>query len=140
MATGTTYKPIKVSDFESSKLNYNAQGVATTITAGSAQNLDYLLADDCLITGAWMMSNDGYFGDTANFQIVDTTGFTGYPAGTVLNQFITNWYIPPTMDDQFDLQYPAKIIAGLTLRLAYQSTGPTDVFLAINYKLHKVLV
>jgi hypothetical protein len=139
MPSGTTYKPTRVADFEAAKLNYNAQGVSTTITAGTTGNLDYTLSDDCLITGAWMLSDGGQFGDTASFQVVDTAGILA-PAGTVLNTFITNWIIPPNVDEQFEMAYPANVYAGLTLRLVYTSTGSTNVPLAVNYKLHKVLV
>lgn len=140
MPSGTTYRPIKTADFEATKLNFNAQGVATTITLGTTCNLDYTLTDDCLITGAWLLSSSGNLGDTANFQVVDTSGaFTGVP-GTVLNQFITNWYCPATADVQFDMVYAAKVYAGLTLRLVYTSTGTSNVWVAVNYKLHKVLV
>lgn len=140
MPANTTYKPARVGDFEASKLNYDARGVSTTIPAGTQKDLDLVLADDSLITGAWMIVHDGYFGDTANFQVVDTAGaFTGVP-GFVLNQFVSNWYLPPTANEQFELVYPAKVYAGLTLRLVYTSTGPSDVFLAVNYKLHKVLI
>lgn len=140
MPSFTTYKPIKVSDFEANKLNYDAKGVSTTVTGGTTHNLDLTLTDDCLITGAWMITSDGYLGDTASFQVIDTTGMTGYPAGTVLSQFITNWYLPTAADAQFELAYPAKVYAGLTLRLVYNSTGTSNVFLAINYKLHKILI
>jgi hypothetical protein len=92
------------------------------------------------MTGAWIISNGGNYGDYVNFQVVDASGaFTGTP-GTLLNQFATMLYFPPTADTQIDIVYPAKVLAGMTLRVSYTSTGGTDVFLAINYKLHKVLV
>jgi hypothetical protein len=140
MPTGTTYNPPNMNYVVKSALLFDAQGVSATITAGQVQNLDYLLSDDCLITGASIITNNGNYGDYVSFQIVDTTGFTGAAAGTVLNQFATNWHLPPNADDQFDVAYPAKLIAGLTVRVVYTSTGGSDVFFAINYKFHKVLV
>jgi len=140
MPSNTTYAPQKTADFIGTQLRFNAQGVSTTISHGTTGNLDYLLADDCLITGAWVISNNGNFGDKANFQVLDTS--TGTYSGTPyapLNQFISNWYFPPTTETQFDMVYPAKIYTGMTLRLIYTSTGSSDVFVAINYKLHKVL-
>ena len=141
MPSNTTYNPVRTTDFEKTKLNFNGQGVTSTINAGTTTNIDYLLADDCLITGLELIVNNGNYGDFANIQVIDTTGFTGYPAGTVLEQIGTNWYLSPSTDTQFDIAYPAKIIAGLTLRIIYTSTllvGTT--FVAINYKLHKVLI
>jgi hypothetical protein len=140
MPTGTTFNPVRTSDFDKTKLNFNAQGVSANIIASSVQNIDLTLADDCLMTGAWVVINGATQGDTLIFQVVDTTGFTGYPAGTVLNQFITNWYPNVNTDVQLDMVYPAKVIAGLTLRVVYTSIGTTNPFIAINYKLHKVLI
>jgi hypothetical protein len=139
MPTNTTYNPPNINSFIKAALNFNAQGVSTTGTAGAVTNLDYTLSDDCLITGMELIINNGNYGDKASFQIVDGSGaFSGTP-GTVLNQFATNWNIPPTADTQFDMAYPAKIYAGLTLRIVYTSTGTSNPFIAINYKLHKVL-
>lgn len=137
---GSTYNPRCENDFDKTKLAFDAQGVSITCAAGVTTDLDYTLADDCLLTGLELIVNSGNYGDSVNFQVVDTTGFTGYPAGTVLDQFATNWNIAPVSDTQFDVIYPAKIIAGLTLRVVYTSTGSSAVFVAINYKLHKCLV
>jgi hypothetical protein len=142
MPSNTKYNPLHVDEFEKTKLNFNAHGVNTTVVLGTTANLDYTLTDDCLITGAELIVNGGNYGDTLNLQVVDLSGaFTGTP-GTVVNQFATNWNAPPQCDTQFDTAYPAKIYAGLTLRLVYTSTGlgVTPVFLAVNWKLHKVLM
>ena len=140
MPSNTTYNPPNTNAFVKSALNFNAQGVSTTVTAGTTANLDYTLTDDCLLTGICLITNQGNFGDTIKLQVVDTTGaFSGTP-GTVLLQAANNWNVVPSTDDQFDLTYPAKIYAGLTLRAVYTSTGILNVFLAVNYKLHKCLV
>ena len=136
----STYNPIHENDFEKNKLTFDAQGVSTTVTSGSITNLDYTLTDDCLITGAELIVNNGNYGDTLSFHVVDTTGFTGYPAGTVLDQYATNWNVAPVTDTQLSVVYPAKIITGLTLRVVYTSTGSSNPFIALNYKLHKCLV
>jgi len=141
MASNTTYRPTRVADFEASKLNFNAQGTFTTASANQITAIDFTLSDDCLITGAWVLTENGTVGDYCNFQVVDTSGaFTGTP-NTVINQFVTNWYLPSSADVQLDMAYPAKIYAGLTLRVLYTSISTTTaVSVAINYKLHKVLV
>jgi hypothetical protein len=140
MQDTSTYNPVTINDFDKTKLNSDGQGAAATIPAGTTVNIDYTLVDDCELTGAWFISNGGTFGDYCHFQIIDGSGaFTGTP-GTLLNQFITNWYVPSETSEQFDIMYPAKILAGLTVRVIYHSTGTTDVFAAINYKLHKVLI
>jgi hypothetical protein len=139
MPTGTTYNPPNIDAFIKTALNFDAQGVSTTATAGSVTNLDYELTDDCLVTGMELIVNGGNYGDTANLQIIDTTGYFSGTPGKILNQFATNWHVAPIADTQFDMAYPAKILATMTLRVAYTSTGTTNPFVAINYKLHKVL-
>lgn len=136
----STYNPISIQDFDKTKLNFNAQGTTAVCVAGQSTNIDFALNDDMLLTGAWLIANGGNYGDTATMQVIDTAGaFTGV-AGTVLNQFMTNWYIPQTASEQFDIQYPAKILAGMTLRVIYKSTGTSSPFVAINYKMHMVLI
>jgi len=136
----SVFNPTHIDEFDKTKLNFDAKGVTASITAGTSQNIDLTLTDDHLITGAWMIVDGATLGDTVNLQVVDTTGFTGYPAGTVLNQFITNFYLPTSASEQFNITYPAKIIAGLTLRVVYTSTGATNPFFAANFYLHKILV
>lgn len=136
----STYNPIHIDDFDKSKLTFDGQGTSGTLTATRTSTLDYTLTDDCLITGVELIINNGNYGDTLSLQVVDTTGFTGYPAGTVLDQFASNWNVTPTSDSQFDIVYPAKLITGLSLRISYTSTGLINVFVAANYKLHKILV
>ena len=140
MPSNTTYNPISINEFDKTKLNFDAQGVSATVTAGTTQNIDFELTDDCLMTGAWVLSSGGTWGDSVSFQVIDTTGaFSGTP-GTVLNQFITNWYLSGAVDTQFDMAYPAKIYATLTLRVIYKSTGTSDPNFIVNYKLHKTLL
>jgi hypothetical protein len=140
MPSGTTFNPVSVSDFDKTKLNFDAQGVQASVTAGSTQNIDYVLTDDCLMTGAWFLTNNSNYADSVAFQVIDTNGtYSGTP-GTVLNQFITNWFLVPSVNTQFDMVYPAKIYAGLTLRVVYTSTGTSNPWVAVNYKLHKVLL
>lgn len=139
MPSNTTYNPPNINSFSKTALNAINPGVSSTVPAGTSINLDYTLTDDCLITGSWILTNNGNYGDTINFQIIDSSGIYGTP-GAILNQFINNWYLPPIVNEQINVEYPAKIYAGLTLRVIYTSTGTNDVFLAINYKLHKVLI
>lgn len=140
MPSGTTYNPPNIASFVKSALNFNAQGVKATLTAGQQGHVDYTLVDDCLLTGMELIVNDGNYGDTMALQVVDSTGaFTGTP-GTVILQVATNWNVIPTCDTQFDLSYPAKILTGMTLRIVYNSTGTANPFVAVNFKLHKCLV
>lgn len=141
MPSNTTYNPGNINDFIKSTLNYSAVGISSLVSFSSVTNIDHRLADDVLLTGAQVLTNCATFGDTINFQVVDVDGIFA-PAGTVLNQFVTNWQLKSDSQEQINLNinYPAKIYAGLYLRLVYTSIGSTDITVAINYSLHKVLI
>jgi hypothetical protein len=140
MPSNTLFVALKSEDLSALYVNFNAQGIAATCAPNTVTNLDYTLVDDCEITGIHLITNNSNYGDFANLQIVDSSGiFTGIP-GTIIKQFVTNWYVSANSDSQFDTQYPAKIYAGMTIRVVYHSTALIiSPFIAINYKLHKIL-
>lgn len=136
MPTGTTFDPINTNFFEKTKLNKAARGVIATITAGATQSLDLTLTDDVIMAGGTVfLAKDASWGDKVAFQVV-------HPALGVVNEFIESWYVDPSVIKQEvpPSNYPAKLVAGLILRIVYQSTGTTDVKIAVNYNLEKVLV
>lgn len=137
----TTYAPIKEADFNSKGLNFNGNGVAMTVTANTTTNIDFKVTSDNIINGLTLLVKAANTGDYATFQVVDVDNILGYGAGTVLNQFGTNWYIDASVQMQSipRIPYPAKIIAGLYLRLVYTSTAVTAPWVAANYHLHKVM-
>jgi hypothetical protein len=140
MPINTTYNPLNLNDFEKTKINKNAQGVSIIIPAGTDVSIDLLLTDDTLVTGADCLVKGAIAGDTVDFQIYGPNPLTGISG--VLNQFVTKWFINPDSTQQSTphSNYPAKIPAGLTLRIIYHSTGTTDVWFAANYNLEKVLI
>lgn len=130
------YNPQNIADFEKVKLNKDAKGVSTTVPAGTTVNLDLTLADDCLMAGGTgFLAKGAAPGDTVDFQVV-------HPVNGVIAQFITDWYVNPDSTEQFvpPSNYPAKIFAGLILRVVYHSTGASDVWIAVNYNKEKILV
>lgn len=141
MPSNTTYNPPNVDAFVKTALNYDAVGVSGTAAAGTSTNIDYAVTNDMLLTGAQVLTNTASFGDSITFQLVDINNVLGYGANLVLNQFVTNWQLRTDSQEQINLHvnYPAKIATGLYLRLIYNSTGSSNVAVAINYSLHKVL-
>lgn len=139
MATGTSYDPRNILDFEKSKLNKAARGMKQTVTLGGTCNIDYTLADDMLLAGGSVFLVENVrWGDKVTFQVLN--------GSTVLAEFITDWYLNPETKQQAvpSSSYPAKIYAGLTLRIIYTSTGnplsdPVPE-VCINYNFEKVLV
>lgn len=138
---GSTYKPLKVSDFEASKLNFLGVGVTASCTSNGVTTLDYILTDDCLMTGGSILVSNGTFSDKIDLQIVDVNNTMGYGANFILNKFVSGWYIQAgTSIVPISVPYPAKVYAGLVIRVIYTSVGSSTNSLAVNYNLHKVLV
>lgn len=136
---------------------FRGQGFAFTATKNSTTNHDYVLTEARIIETPQIMFKNQVWGDHFRFQvIVDPAnnftvpaGFgaipegTVIPAGTVLEEFATTWYVNPDLCAQVrpDLQYSAEVPAGLAIRLIYTSTGTvTDVECKINFFAHKFLV
>lgn len=139
---GSTYNPKNVWDFDKTKIQTNHQSATGTITSGQTGNIDLALADDHLLTGIQIICSNHSFGDKITLQVVDVSG-TYYPAGTVLAQFATNITVRSDVQEVIHetSNYPAKILGGLTLRVIYASNGTlTPINIAVNYKLHMLLV
>jgi hypothetical protein len=135
MASNTSYNPTNINNFEKEKLNKDAKGVAATIPAGTSASLDLTLTNDSLIAGGTVFLAKGANpGDKVDFQIV-------HPLAGVISQFISDWYVNPdsTLQAVPTANYPAKIPAGLIMRIVYHSTGTSDVWIVVNYNLEKVL-
>lgn len=151
MPSNTTFDPQNANDFQKSKLRLNGLSVTGTAAHGESTNIDLLMTDDFLLTDGILFANNSTWGDKIDFQVVAPTGFSNvnvaggytFTEDTVLLQPLTDWIINPQKIDQSGTManYPAKIYAGLILRVVYHSiSNTTDVGVGINYKLHKVLV
>jgi len=136
----TTSVITRISDFDSTLLNYRGTGVRGTAAASTTTNIDYKLPEDRLALGAEVILKGHVFDDSMTFQVIDIDGVLA-PAGTVLNQFIVDWNVVEDTQLQPEklIPYPAKIFSGLYIRLIYTSTGSNTVSVHINYDLHKVL-
>ena len=136
MPSNTNYDPQNVNDFEKSKLNKNAHGVAVSVDLNSTTNIDFTLTDDSLVIGGTCIVVGAKAGDKVDFQVI-------HPIAGVLNQFVTDWYIDPgnTKQETPKSNYPAKLPAGLILRVIYYSTATigTAPWIAVNYDIEKVL-
>lgn len=140
----STLKVDTVEQFNANSVFYNAQGTMGTCTPGGVTNVDLKMLDDNFLTGGHLRVKGQTFGDFLHVQVVDKDNIIGYGANVVLRQFVTNWYLSADDSQQadFGLPYPAKVIAGLYIRIVYNSialTGTPFPQLAINYDLHKAL-
>ena len=131
----STYNPANVNLFEKSKLNKDAIGISGTMVAGDTATLDITLTDDILLCGGnVLLAKNIAWGDSVDFQILS--------GSVVLVQFVTNWYLDPSTIAQIVpvSNYPAKVPAGLILRIVYHSVGDVNPEIAINYNREKILI
>ena len=137
----TLFTPLKNEDFNSSSVNFKATGTSGTCPYGTTFNLDYKLPYDCILTGGYLILKNHVWGDTVTQQVVDIDNVMGYGANVVLKEFVTNWNVADDVQAQQMIVagYPAKPFQDLYLRVKYTSTGGTNVSVAVNYLLHKVL-
>lgn len=154
MASNTQFDPQRVADFEKSKMTLDAKGALYQAAPGVVSNLDFRVADDSCLLGGTLIVKGSTFGDFVDLKIVDVDGIyqvpgapdgVHFPPGTVLNTFMTSWYLQddPQTKFKFDSPFPAKVYAGLYLRGVYHSTAPAlsmPIGVAINYQLHRILV
>ncbi len=120
---------------------FASDNVTGVVTAGQTVNIDLKMLDDNFITGGILYTLDSKFGDYINLQVVDVDNILGYGINTILGQYCTNWYMCSDSQEQLNetVNYPAKILSGLYLRIVYHSLGLSDVTVIINYRLHKAL-
>lgn len=136
------YSPTSKEQYSSKDLNTDFRGAKYTATANAATNCDFQVSDDFILDGLVLDVVDPTLGDKVTFQVIDKDNILGYGANVVLKQFGTDIYVSPGIVRQVDHSspYPAKIYAGLYLRLIYtsvsESTAPTVL---VRYKLHKIL-
>lgn len=132
---------IQTLPFESSYgLRFRGKGISGTIPAGTTDNVDYKLTADRYLNGCHLIIKNHAWDDSLKFQVVDIDNILGYGAGVVLDEFGTTWCFAEDKQDQglFKIEYPAKVLANLYIRIAYTSTGGTDVKVHCNLFLHQL--
>lgn len=135
MATNTIYNPQRKSEFVKDNLQFSGQVIYFECLPSTNTFSDLLLTDDYLLTGGRLLVENGNLADKLYIQIV-------HPTLGVLNEFISGYRISPDTSLQLDLDldYPAKLSAGLSIRARYISDVATPTRkIALNLYLHKVM-
>ena len=138
----STFDVINERDYNKDVLSVSYRSAQGTVAAGQTGNVDFTLTDDMFLNGLQLLAKGSNFGDTVTLQIVSLTGTLGNgvevgPPGTVLNTFGVNVGIVDDVQEKINetTNYPAKILAGMTVRVIYSSTGSADVNLIVNYRM-----
>lgn len=136
---------------------FRGRGVRGIATKTTTTNLDFLISEERWINGVNLILKNQTVDDDIRFQIVDKTyvyagvlypaTYTGgiawsvaQPSGVILDEFGETWNMSEDSQDQGSiiLPYPARILAGLYIRIKYTSVGTVnDVLVRANLYLHK---
>lgn len=127
-------KTVKMSAFGyDEKMRFRGLGISGTATKNTTTNIDYTLTEERYLSGARLLLKNQAWGDKANLEIV-------HPTLGVIDVFAEGWFLDPDNSNQGDIirNYPAKLPAGLIIRIAYTSVGvAVNVEVKVNLFLDK---
>ncbi|TXH10650.1 MAG: hypothetical protein E6R04_04775 [Spirochaetes bacterium] len=124
-----------VDQFTSDNVAFAGAAASGDAVASETKNVDYSVPFDACLTGAVVIVQGAKIDDKVSLQVV-------HPTYGVLNEFVTDWFMADDQSEQFALQlnYPANVPAGLTIRAVYKATADEGTRkVRINYFLHKVV-
>lgn len=107
-----------------------------SVSANSTADIDYCISAERHINGGRLLLDNIGNSDKMTFQVIDKDNVLGYGANVVLDEFIKDYFIPIAGNLEVRLDYPAKINAGLYLRLKYTSTHASGCNVKVNLYLH----
>jgi len=117
-------------------MRFRGASFTDTVSANSSKDIDYQITQERYINGGKLIVKNIGQDDKITFQVVDKDNVLGFGAGVVLDEFIKDFYLPINESLNVQLDYPAKIIAGLYLRLKYTNTNSIDAVVKCNLYLH----
>lgn len=121
---------------DASGFRFRGAAFSGSSTAAGTFDIDYRIAQERYINGGRLLVDMIGADDRMTFQVVDKDNVLGMGAGVVLDEFISEYYVPQDGNLEVRLDYPARIMAGLYLRLRYTSTSSTGCTVKCNLYLH----
>jgi hypothetical protein len=114
------------------------KGYSGVAQAGTTTDIDFQITEERYISAVQTILSGHAEDDTLGFLIVDKNGLYS-PAGSILDVFAETWNVDHTSNDQgvHESSYPARLYAGLFVRIRYTSTGSNPVKVKVNFFLHK---
>lgn len=125
-------------DIRNNEFDFYGNGITGVATKGTTTTFDLKIdKDNCYCSGGEIIVKDAEHGDYIRIEIVDVDNILGYGANTVLNVYLSKWFIDYRGKNVLEVPYAGYIYENLYLRLKYTSTGSTyDVKVAANYNFH----
>jgi hypothetical protein len=130
--TKVVLTPFSVTD------NYFYRGVGFNFdaAASSTTTFDFHSPEERAIDGSEIWLGTRVFGCTADFEVIDKDGVMS-PAGSILGKFAYGWNIHPDTENSKRPGYPAKIYAGLYIRIKLYNPSASAVKVYGNLTLHE---
>lgn len=121
---------------DTSGFRFRGSSFKENCLTGVTTPIDYLIEQERYINGGFLIVDNIGLDDKISFQVVDKDNILGFGTEVVLDEFITDYYIPNDGKLEVKLDYPAKIMAGLYVRLLYSSTHASGCLVKCNLYLH----
>jgi hypothetical protein len=136
--TDSTGTPIVRSTPFSDSGGFRFRGCSFTGSSptGTATPIDFKIENERYVNGGFLIVDKIGSDDRMTFQVVDKDNVLGYGFDVVLDEFIKDFYIPTKSELNIALDYPARINAGLYLRMIYTSTHADGANIKCNLYLH----
>lgn len=129
----------RVADLDADKAKYKLQGFKGTATVNSTTTIDWKFPEERWVSGGILLAQGTHWGDKVALQIIDKDNVLGYGANTVLDEYVTDFYLVTDTEFQVQLESPyvALVPANVYLRLLYTNTSLLDaVEVAFNLVTH----
>jgi hypothetical protein len=121
---------------DSEGFRFRGVSFVDTVDANSTKSIDFQVVAERYINGGKLIVKNIGEDDKITFQVVDKDNVLGFGANVVLDEFIKDFYLPTSESLNVQLDYPARIFAGLYLRLIYTNTSPNEATVKCNLYLH----
>lgn len=121
---------------DSGGFRFRGTSFKDTVATNTTKDIDFKIEQERWINGGRALIDNIGEDDQVTFQVVDKDNIFGFGAGVVLDEFISGYYVPQDGNLEVNLAYPARIIAGLYIRLKYTSTHASGCTLKCNLYLH----
>jgi hypothetical protein len=119
-----------------SGFRFRGASFSGTVSGESTADIDYEITQERWINGGRLLVSTIGPEDRITFQVVDKNNVLGLGVGVVLDEFIKDYFVPDTGNLEVRLDYPARIIAGLFLRLKYTNSNSSSITVKCNLYLH----
>ena len=132
LAAATTLQKTVLLEADSCLISLWVSSAWAECPAGQTTDIDITpsATEDRWVSGGFVVHKDSNPGDVVAFKVV-------HPVAGVVETYVPSWLVTPGTGSELIEVYPARIPAGLILRVSYTNVGATAAYCGINYLLHR---